>query len=104
MHFSPCDLSQTITTPNFLQQYLVKFTSTNIVEKIRQNKKRKVLNTSMLSSEHHIPPRPIYINEHMYKKARDARREKKVEFTWVKNGEVYVRKTANSRPISIKKH
>lgn len=88
---------------------LVKIKDPNMIEKIWKNDKRKVLKTDMLSLIEKIDDRSIYINPHLtmakqyiYKKARDARRNKIVEYAWVRSGEVYVRKTKTSKIILIK--
>ena len=63
----------------------------------------KELNTKILK---HHQPRPIYINEDLtkinqiiFKKARDLKRQKIIEFAWARNGRIYVKKTATSNKV-----
>lgn len=87
---------------------MFKVKNKDIVSKILKNKKGKKLNTNMLPSKKY-ESRPIYINEDLikqrqflYKKARDARKGKKIEFAWVKDGEIFIRKNSESRIIVLK--
>lgn len=62
----------------------------------------------MLSSKHNEEERAIYINpnltkerQFLYKIARDARKNKKLDFVWVKNGEIFIRKNENSKILKL---
>lgn len=53
--------------------------------------------------------RPIYINEHLtrnrqyiFKCTRDMKRNKKIEYTWTKDGNIYIRKNKDSPAVKIK--
>lgn len=52
--------------------------------------------------------RPIYVTEQLsakqqfiFKKARDLKRAKKIQFAWVKNGNILIRRTAGSKAVNI---
>lgn len=86
---------------------IVKFKQLETKQNIMTQKKGKLINTHIINQG--IPKRNIYINEqltnhkqYMFKLVRDARREGKIEFAWVKNGELYARKNKDSKPIKIK--
>ena len=87
------------------KQIFIKFKNKYIKTKIMNAKKQKDLNTKILNHHHH---RPIYINEDLtknnqliFKKARELKRGKKVEFAWVKNGRIYVKKHNELNKIYI---
>lgn len=81
-----------------------------IKEAIFTAKKTKTLNTGILQELNtHDSGRPIYINEQLtrykqfiFKVARDIKREHRVEYAWAKNGDIYIKKTADSSAIKIK--
>lgn len=86
---------------------LVKFTNTQIKNDIMNAKKGKQLDTTILATK--TIKRPIYINEHLtrhrqyiFKNTRDLRREKKIEYTWTKNGDIYIRQKSDSPAVKIK--
>lgn len=71
-------------------------------------KKKTKLSTKIfnVNNEHE---RPIYISEHLTarrqyisKLARDAKRTGLIKFAWVKNGNIFVRQTEESRIIKVK--
>lgn len=71
-------------------------------------KKSKKLSTRILNVRNE-DERPIYITEqltarkqYISKMARDVKRAGIVQFAWVKNGDIFIRKTEESRIIKIK--
>lgn len=73
--------------------------------------KNKRLENNSRNSGLAVPgfPKNIYINEHLtlankilHKQAREAARNKNYEFVWVKNGSIFVRKSATAPVLHIK--
>lgn len=91
-------------------EIMVKFKNSDIKVKIMINKKSKKLNTNMFDiNKIDVTHRAFYINEQLvktrqfiYKKARDARKNDQIKYAWVRNGEIYVRKTDTSKIIKLK--
>lgn len=86
---------------------VVKFSDKNVRDNIITSKiKYRITNKSLNSK---ASDRPIYISEqlttrkqYLFKIARDCKREKMIEYAWVKNGDILIRKTANSRVVQVK--
>lgn len=79
-----------------------------IIVKLNNKSKRDLILKNKRNLIHTRNDRPIFITEQLtsrlqfiLKKARDLKREKKTEFTWVKNGKVYIRKKTDSPAVNI---
>lgn len=84
---------------------IVRFNSRRKRDMILQAARKKRPTTAMLGAE---KAQPLYVNEHLcpeYKallaKAIQMKREQKWKFAWVSDGKVLMRKTDNSRVISL---
>lgn len=73
------------------------------------NKKKTKITNEILSNASTAKSRNIYISEHLsakrqylFKIARDIKRDGTIQFAWVKNGEVFIRKKEKSKIIKIK--
>lgn len=87
---------------------VVTLRSKTIKDAIFAAKRGKNLSTRITEHNTQGSGRPIYINEQptrhkqqIFKMARDLKREHRVEYAWAKNGDIYVRKTADSSAIKI---
>lgn len=85
---------------------VVKFGDKTIRDDIIKNKNKNRITTKALNLK--TTERPIYISEqltsrkqYLFKIARDIKREKIVEYAWVKNGNILIRKTTNSKVVQI---
>lgn len=59
-------------------------------------------NTNRKQSYIYIGEQLIKARQFLFKKARDARRNKIIKYTWMRNGEILIRKTDTSRIIILK--
>lgn len=82
---------------------IIKLNNTKKRDQILTNQKQR--NNYNINNDH----RPIYISEqitprkqHLCKIARDLKRNGIIKFIWVKNGDILIRKTENSKTVSIK--
>lgn len=89
------------------QPILVKFNKNEIKKSILVARRNKNLNTEIISQN--LRKRPIYINEQLtqhnqllFKCARELKKTESMKFVWTKNGEIFIRKTADSQIIKIR--
>lgn len=87
---------------------VVEFCNKNVRDNFLNKKKGVSLSTEAIKSYVGVA-RPIYIGESLtkfkqfvFKRARDLKRDNVVKFAWVKDGEIFVRESENSRIIKIK--
>lgn len=92
------------TKINFLENLKKKTISTKIFEMIPNEGETDDDNNAIYINDDNA----IYINERLtpyfnflYKKARDLKKTKNIEYAWVKNGKVFIRKTSSSKVIHV---
>lgn len=86
---------------------IVQFTNTKTKNEIMAAKKGKLLDTTITNTV--TNKRPIYINDHLtrhrqylFKQTRDLKRNKHIEYTWSRNGDIYIRQKKDSPAVKIK--
>lgn len=87
---------------------IVKFNVKNVRDTILKNKKITKISTKTLNIND-TNNRPIYISEqltsrkqYLFKMARDLKRMKIIQYAWVKDGDILIRKSDGSRVVPIK--
>lgn len=91
----------------FPKSIIIQFKKENLKNEILTQNKTKRINTRSLNNT--CEKRNIYIQQqltkrrqYLYKLARDLKRENLIKYAWVKDGEIYIRKTDSSKIIRIK--
>lgn len=83
---------------------VVKFTDKKKRNEILEHRKAKIT-TKILDMEDerniYIAEQLTYRRQYLFKKARDVKRNKKVMFAWVKDGDIFIRRTEKSRVVKV---
>lgn len=100
--------STTTADTGFPRSIIASFRSKQKRDEIL-TKKHTQITTQCLGLVNELQHRPIYVAEqltarkqYLFKMARDIKRAKIIRFAWAKNGEIFIRKTEDSRIIKIK--
>lgn len=90
---------------------IIEFNNIRVRDEMLKKKKEKLSTSNIMHDivKNSSDDRPIYITEeitkyrrYLFKIARDIKREKRIEFAWVKNGELFVKKNKDSKAVKIK--
>lgn len=89
-----------------MKKLIIKFKDQHIRDSILAAKKKLRLSTACLGAS---PPVNVFINEnltkfrnHLYAEARKFKKSNKYKYVWVRNGNIYVRKTEGCHAKLIK--
>lgn len=98
----------TSTDSGFPRSIIVTFRNKEKRDEILATKRTQIT-TQCLGQIDGEQYRPIYVAEqltarkqYLFKMARDIKRAQFIKFAWARNGEIFIRKTENSRIIKIK--
>lgn len=107
---------QTMNADNGLGKSIIvefndKKTRDDIIKQYKENRKlenkdristKKILNNTTIDRSIYISEQLTKRKQYLCKVARDMKREKRVEFVWVKDGDVYIRKYSGAPAVKIK--
>lgn len=87
---------------------IVQFNNKITRDNILKNKKTRITNKTINNNTKKEDDRTIYISEqltsrkqYLFKMARDLKRSNTIQFAWVKEGNIFIRRTEDSRIIKI---